>query len=132
MDSKVLLDGDGEDSAEGQELDDWGERLIIIEAFDLSKALGDDACLVLLYLAVWSMFDTEDPLTSNYFASFQPRDYIVNPYLLEVPDFVFAGRILLGGIAAHHGLLIGSRVVSLIYEDDVGLFRRVRSAVGRD
>jgi len=132
MDSKVLLDSNGEDSVEGQELDDWGEHLIVIKAFDLSKALGDDVCLILLYLAIWSTFDMENPLTSDYFASFQPWDYIVNPHLLEVPDFIFAGRVPFGGIGARHGLLVGSRVVSLVREDNVGLFRGARSAVGRD
>ena len=68
--------------------------------------MGNDACFVLLNLAVWSTLDMKNPLTSNYLASFQPQDYIVNPHLLEVADLVFAGHIPLGGITACHGLVV--------------------------
>jgi len=129
MDGEILLDSNGEDGAEGGELDNRDECLIVVEAFDLSKALGNDTCLVLLYLAVWSTFDTENPLTSDNLASFWSRDYIVNPHLLEVVDFVFAGRIPLSGIAACHGLLVCSQVVGLVCEDDVGLLCGARSVV---
>ena len=130
MYGEVLLDGDGKDGAEGRELDNRGESLIVIKAFDLSKALGDDACFVLLYLAVWSTFDAKNPLTAYNFAPFRLRDYVVNPHLLEVSDFVFAGCIPLGGITAHHGLLVRLQVVGLIREDDIGLLRGTRLVVG--
>jgi len=130
MYDEVLLDGDGEDGAEGQELDNWGESLIVIEAFDLSKALGNNACFVLLYLAIWSTFDAKNPLTAYNFVPFRPWDYVVNPHLLEVLDFVFTGCIPLSGITAHHGLLVCSRVIGLVCENDVGLLHRTRSVVG--
>jgi len=41
-----------------------------------------------LYTAIWSTFTTKYPLTTDNLSAFRARDYIVNPHLLEVPDFV--------------------------------------------
>ena len=129
VDGEVLLNDNGEDGAECGEFDNWGKCLVIVEAFNLSKALSHNVSLVLLYTAVWTTLVMKNPLTTNDLAVLQARDCIINSHHLEVLDFILTGGIPIGSIAVHHGLLVSSQVMHLISKNDFGLLYRAGSAV---
>jgi len=75
---KVMFSSEGKDGIEGREFGNWCEGLVEIDAFNLSETLCNDAFFVLLYAAVGSMFDIENPFAAYNFVAFWPGDNIVN------------------------------------------------------
>ena len=80
--------------------------LIEINAFDLYKPLGDDACFVFLNSAVRSMFDMENPLATYNFTTFWPRNDVVDVKVLLYSHLLFIDDEPLSSIWAGHGLVI--------------------------
>ena len=97
VDGEVLLNSDGKDSAECGEFDDWGERLVIVEAFDLSEALSHNAGLVLLYTAVWTTVTILGLVGPLFFISLTPS-FLINPsrppsLLIPTDPYLFTALI---------------------------------------
>ena len=72
----------------------------------MSETLSDDACLVLLYAAVGTMFDTKDPFAAYNFVAFQPGDDVVDVQVLPSTHFFLTGSKPLGGVQTSHSLIV--------------------------
>jgi len=125
---KVVFGGESKDGVEGREFGNRGEGLVEIDAFNLGETLCNDVCFVLLYTAVGSVFDVENPFATYDLVTFWPRDDVINVQALPSLHLLFTGGEPLSSIRASHGNVVCLRLRS-IGIGDIGMVFIGRDAV---
>ena len=108
---------------EWDELGNQSKSLIKINAFDLREALGHNACFVLLYAAIGSTLNIENPSTAHNFAVAGMRDDLINTHVVKGTTFIFASKFPLGGIWLSHHLVESARITSEVGFSDTSTHR---------
>ena len=95
---KVAFSSKGKDSIKGREFGNGSKGLVKINTFNLYETLCDDVCFVFLYATISSTFNVENPFAAYNFATFWPRDNVVNVQVLPSLHLLFIGSKPLSSI----------------------------------
>ena len=111
---EIMFCGDGEDGSQGWEFSNGCKSFIVIYTFNLCKALHNYMGLVLLYLSIWSPFDTEYPFASNNLSPFWAWYNFVYAHCVKWLLFIVIYEFPFSSIRAYHSFHIGSWVFDYV------------------